>query len=352
MNAIAPTAAADLAACRQMLAGGSKSFRAASLLLPERVATPATALYAFCRVADDEVDLAEATQAALDRLTRRLDAIYAGRPENHVADRAFAQVVADFAIPRALPDALLDGFAWDAEGRRYATLAELEGYAARVAAAVGAMMTLLMGVRGSAAMARACDLGVAMQLTNIARDVGEDARNGRLYLPLDWMEEEGLDAEAFLAAPRFSPALGRVVQRLLDAADLLYARSELGIPLLPDDCRAGILAARLVYAEIGRALERLGLDSVTRRAYVPNTRKAWLLAQCFVPGLMFPQRYPSPALPATAFLVDAVAATPAPARPLVPRPGLVTRLLSAAEMFQRLTRLERSEGGARRRPHG
>ena len=335
------TVQADLAACRVMLAGGSKSFHAAARLLPRRIADPATALYAFCRVADDAIDLREDRAAALAELEARLDAIYAGAPMPHPADRAFARVVARFAIPRALPDALLEGFAWDAEGRCYEDLPALEAYGARVAAAVGAIMTLLMGVRDTAALARACDLGVAMQLTNIARDVGEDARNGRLYLPRAWLRQEGLDPDAFLAAPAFSPALGRVTARLLRAADALYRRSEAGIAVLPRDCRSGIAAARFVYAEIGRQVERQGLDSVSRRAVVPGHRKLRLMAR----GLKMldgrPGDLDTPPLDATRFLVEAVETMPGPAEALPPPPNFRARLLWAVELFDRLDRPDR-----------
>jgi phytoene synthase len=331
------TNAGDLAACQAMLAGGSKSFRAAAMLLPRRVAEPAAALYAFCRVADDEIDEGEGGPAPLRRLLVRLDDIYAGRPQDFVADRAFAQVVRHYAIPRALPAALLEGFAWDGEGRRYHDISALEAYAARVAATVGAMMTLLMGVRDPVAHARACDLGVAMQLTNIARDVGTDARMGRIYLPLDWLREEDIDADAFLAAPHFTPGLGRVVARLLRVADAHYRRAEAGIALLPLDCRAGIAAARRVYAEIGRALERQGLDSVSRRAVVPMRRKAWLMAQSLSAVALAQPRRPAPPLPATAFLVDAVAQAPAPREALGPA-RLPERIVRAATLFDRLAR--------------
>lgn len=329
----------DLAACQAMLAGGSKSFRAAAMLLPKRVAEPAAALYAFCRVADDEIDEGEGGPGPLRRLLVRLDDIYAGRPQDFVADRAFEQVVRHYAIPRVLPAALLEGFAWDGEGRLYHDIDALEAYAARVAATVGAIMTLLMGVRDPVALARACDLGVAMQLTNIARDVGTDARMGRLYLPLDWMREEGIDPDAFRAAPHFTPALGRVVARLLRAADAHYRCAEAGIALLPLDCRAGISAARRVYAEIGRALERQGLDSVSRRAVVPMRRKAWLMARS-VSAVAAPRsRRPAPPLPATAFLVDAVAASPPPREPLGPA-CFSERIVRAATLFDRLAREE------------
>lgn len=338
------TVQADMAACRAMLAGGSKSFHAASRLLPRRVAEPATALYAFCRVADDAIDLGTDRAAALAELRARLEAIHAGRPMPHPADRAFARVVARFAIPRALPEALLEGLAWDAEGRRYEDLPALEAYGARVAAAVGAIMTLLMGVRDSAALSRACDLGVAMQLTNIARDVGEDARNGRLYLPRAWLREEGLDPDAFLAAPAFSPALGRVVARLLRAADALYRRSEAGIAMLPRDCRSGIAAARFVYAEIGRQVERQGHDSVARRAVVPGHRKLRLMARSLRLLEARPTDLAAAPLEATRFLVEAVESMPAPAEPPLPLPGFQARLLWAAELFDRLDRPDRVTG--------
>jgi phytoene synthase len=263
----------DLAACRALLRAGSRSFHAASLLLPRRVRDPATALYAFCRLGDDAVDDAPDPQAGLAGMRARLDAAYAGAPHDHPADRAFAATVAQFAIPRALPDALLEGFAWDAEGRRYESLEALHDYAARVAGTVGAMMALVMGVRGATALARATDLGTAMQLTNIARDVGEDARMGRVYLPGRWLAEAGLSPEAMLATPRHSPALAVVVARLLEEAARLYARGAPGIRLLPRDCRPAIRAAHRIYCEIGAEVARNGYDSVNQRATVHGRRK-------------------------------------------------------------------------------
>ncbi len=268
--------------------GGSKSFHAAAFLLPRRVRAPAIALYAFCRVADDAIDLgsdrgATGTLAALAHLRERLAAIYAGQPQAFAVDRAFADVVSRFALPRALPEALLEGFAWDAEARHYETLADLVSYAARVAGAVGVMLALIMGVGTAAAIARAIDLGIAMQLSNIARDVGEDARAGRLYLPRQWLREQGIDPEAWLAQPAFTPALGAVIARLLAAADGFYARAEPGIADLPFACRPGIRAAKALYAEIGHALARNGGNPIAGRAVVSLRRKLWLLAGSFLP---------------------------------------------------------------------
>ena len=305
----------DLQALRSLMRGGSKTFFAASLLLPPRVRAPATALYAYCRLADDAIDLGRDPFVEMQGLRTRLDAIYAKRPGSDDADRALAQVVHHFALPRPLLDGLLEGFLWDAQGRRYETLADVEAYGARVAGTVGAMMSLVMGARSPGAVARACELGVAMQLTNIARDVGEDARNGRLYLPRQWLREEGVDVDAWLQAPAFNPAIARCTKRLLQAAETLYHRAEHGVAELPMDCRPAIQAARVVYAEIGHQLERQGLDSISRRAVVSGRRKVALIAVATGSAFLPPQHAlgdPAP-LAAVQFLVDAVGQAPAPA---------------------------------------
>ncbi|MEQ8659836.1 MAG: phytoene/squalene synthase family protein, partial [Gammaproteobacteria bacterium] len=196
----------DLTECRALLRGGSLSFHAASLMLPARVRDPATALYAFCRLADDAVDNGGGRHA-LETWRERLARIYAGTPRDSAADRLFAAVVERFAIPRALPEALLEGFEWDVSGRPCDTLADLRAYAARVAGSVGVMMALVMGVREPWMLARASELGIAMQLSNIARDVGEDARAGRLYLPRSWLDAARVDVVRLLTEPRHSEGL-------------------------------------------------------------------------------------------------------------------------------------------------
>ncbi|KMO20587.1 phytoene/squalene synthase family protein [Methylobacterium indicum] len=340
---------ADHAACRAAIRAGSRSFYAASWLLPRAVRRDAYGLYAFCRLSDDAVDGAGARADAVPRLRARLASVYAGRPADAPADRALAEIVARHAIPQALPAALLEGLAWDAAGRRYPDLSALAAYAARVAGSVGAMMTLVMGERSAEALARACDLGIAMQLTNVARDVGEDARAGRLYLPESWLREAGIDPDAFLARPEASPALASVVARLLAAADVLYERAEAGIALLPPACRPAVRAAGLIYAEIGRDLTRSGLDPVGRRARVPGARKARLLARAAL--VASPRRPERPALPEAAFLLAAVAAMPRPIAgpPLAPpRPAWwnvgaqVVRVLDLIEVLRERERL----GGA------
>jgi len=243
---------ADIAACRTMLRGGSRSFFAASLVLPRGIRESATGLYAFCRMADDAIDHGTDRPRALAELRNRLARIYAGDPVDIAADRAFADSVGRHGIPKSFPDALLEGFEWDSANRRYGDISELKAYGVRVAGSVGAMMAMVMGVRDPYLLGRACDLGVAMQLTNIARDVGEDARAGRLYLPLDWLRDAGIEAESWVARPVFDERVAGVVQRLLAAAEELYTRADAGITNLPSSCRPGMYAARLLYAEIAR----------------------------------------------------------------------------------------------------
>ena len=311
MNMMYPAAVQALLAapapdCNELMRHGSKSFFAASRLLPLRYREAAVSLYAFCRVADDEVDASGASPDTLAALHRRLDAIYAGTPFDIAADRAFARVVHVHRLPRQVPLALLEGFEWDARGRRYETLDELYDYCARVAGTVGAMMALIMGVRDARALARACELGVAMQLTNIARDVGEDARMGRIYLPMAWLRAEGIDPEAWLLEPRHNPAIANMVRRLLEIADDFYQRAEEGLWELPRACRPAILAARLIYADIGGVIRRARFDSVGRRAVVSGRRKIARVMQSLPCSVMAPRRPRGhPPLPAIAFLVEA-----------------------------------------------
>jgi phytoene synthase len=292
--------------CDALMRQGSKSFYAASRLLPIDYRRPVFALYAFCRVTDDEVDGSDEMSRVMLDLRDRLQAIYQGRPRALLADEVFAQVVDHYRLPFALPAALLEGFEWDADGRVYETIEELCEYGARVAGSVGAMMALIMGVREPWAMARACELGVAMQLTNIARDVGEDAAMGRCYLPRQWLREEGIDAQAWLSRPVYGPGIARVVARVLAHADELYHRAEQGISALPRGCRPAILSARTIYADIGQCIKRRGFNSVDHRAVVSRGRKLIRVIQSSTSLLMAPAwRRGHRPIAAVEFLVEA-----------------------------------------------
>lgn len=309
----------DLSACQELIKHGSHSFFMASLLLPKATAIPATALYAFCRIADDLIDAENAGEAAIAALSSRLDDIYAGTPQGYPEDRAMTEVVHHFNIPRAMPDALIEGLAWDTTDRTYETLSELYDYAARVAGCVGAMMTLIMRTSDKRAVARACDMGVAMQLTNIARDIGEDARMGRLYLPRRWFAQAGIDAQEWLANPVQNEHITAMCKRLLDYADTLYKRSDAGVALLPLSCRPGIRAARVIYSDIGRQISRQGYETIDKRAIVPIPRKIYLLAKSVVsiPLVRSEQRIDElewPPLMETEYLLEDIKSVPSIAR--------------------------------------
>jgi phytoene synthase len=209
------------------------------------------------------------------------------------------------------------------------------------------MMSLIMGASSETAIARACELGVAMQLTNIARDIGDDARIGRLYIPRAWFREIGMDADAWLAAPVFDARIAGFAQRLLLRADALYRRGEFGLAELPWDCRPAIQAARLVYAEIGKQLERDGLNSVNHRTVVSTARKLALIARATAVA------FKSPALPAVAlspvpaiqYLVDIVSRESYPLAPqkpwTLPSRSFDERVEWMVDLFGRLEQRER-----------
>jgi 15-cis-phytoene synthase len=323
-----------------MLRGGSRTFFAASLVLPKSVREPATGLYAFCRMADDAIDHGIDRSAALADLRSRLDAIYAGEPLAIAADRAFADTVIAHSIPKAFPSALLEGFEWDSHERRYEDLSQLCAYGVRVAGTVGAMMAMVMGVQSKLLIARACDLGVAMQLTNIARDVGEDARLGRLYLPLEWLRAARVDADEWLKQPVFNAGLRTVIQQVLAAAEKLYARADAGIARLPIACRPGMYAARLMYAEIGHELKRRGFDSVNQRTVVPWQRKARILADALLASQSSATPLSADVLDEAVFILDSVRAPCENTREKSGRPRVEDRVVWLMDLFERLERRE------------
>ena len=275
----------DLKECYDIIEKGSHSFYAASKVLPKKIRDSAIVLYSFCRIVDDSIDETTSKDKALKELFKRLDAVYQERPGNNPSDRCFSILVKFYEMPKQLPLALLEGMDWDTREKEYKTLSELRAYCARVASTVGVMMCVLMRVRDKDILARACDLGVAMQLTNIVRDIGEDARNGRLYIPLDWMAKYGLDRKQFLKNPATSKELGQIAKKLLEEARRLYKRSESGLFGLPTSCQPGIYAARYIYEGIGKHIEAVQYDSINRRAKTSRGEKITLLAFSFLKTL-------------------------------------------------------------------
>jgi len=277
-------ASTAVATCHRTLAAGSRSFALATRLLPRRSADRAAILYTWCRRADDAVDLCEPADAgiAVARLRDELTRVYAGGLTVDPTLLAFGAVVAEAGIPLAYPRALLDGMARDAAGAPLATLAELYAYCYQVAGTVGLMMSHVFGVRDDRALRHAAHLGIAMQLTNICRDIVEDWDRGRLYLPDELCAEVGAGllrrrlGEPVEALPR--AAIARAVERLLAVADRFYRSGDRGIWALPWRAGMAVRAARQIYAQIGHQLARHGFDPLAGRTIVPAWRKAWLAA--------------------------------------------------------------------------
>lgn len=274
------------------IAKGSKSFALASLLFGKDMQADVHMLYAWCRHCDDVIDGqtlgGDAPDGALSRddMRNRLELLRAqtrmalNRERTGVpAFDGFAQVAARRGIPEAYPLDLLDGFAHDAEGRTYETLDDLMDYCYGVAGVVGVMMAIVMGVdaQDDDTLDRACDLGLAFQLTNICRDVVDDAQGGRVYLPLDLLARAGVTASPeALRDPLNRNAIASAVAKVLAEADRYYASASKGARALPLRAAAAVLAARNVYREIGRKVAALGPRAWDRRTVVSNPRKILL----------------------------------------------------------------------------
>ncbi len=318
LRPVAPVSGEPAAVARATIAMHSKSFALASRLLPSRVRDQTAVVYTYCRRADDAIDgswdgssagsgAARAhPRVALATLRGELDAIYGGTPRDAVL-AAFQTIASERAIPREYPAALLAGMAMDVEDTRYTSLAQLGTYCYRVAGVVGLMMCHVFGVRDDAALLPAARLGLAMQLTNICRDVVEDWRLGRLYIPDEVLAAHGAgglasDLERSRAIPSSARApLAASVRELLDLADQNYRAADVGIPALPWRAAFAVRAARKVYSAIGSEIRAHDCDVTAGRAVVPTSTKLALVvaagARTLVawPGRMFAARVHVPA---------------------------------------------------------
>jgi phytoene synthase len=268
---------------RHVLRRHARTFSWAARLLPARLRQDATMLYAWCRRCDDAVDHAPdeaSARAAVARLRRELDLVYGATPvvAGDPGDASWPilaglqEVVRRTGLPRGPADELLDGMEMDLGPVRYGTFAELLVYCHRVAGTVGLLMAHLMGVCDRATLRQAADLGIAMQLTNICRDVIEDEARGRVYVPAELL--------GAAVAPSADAARTRAaVAELLRRADGHYRRADGGIRALPASCALAIRAARLIYAEIGATIASRGFDVTRGRAVVSGVRKLWLVVR-------------------------------------------------------------------------
>lgn len=279
------------------IAKNGKSFALASRIFAPTTREQVAALYAWCRRADDAIDLSptEHRAAALETLRAELESVYRGEPQTDSVLRAFAFVVHEHAIPRRLPAALLDGMQTDLGAVRFTTRVELLDYCYRVASTVGLMLCCVFGVKDRRAERHAVHLGLAMQLTNIARDVREDWERDRLYIPREILERHGLASldpgqGALPASARVG--LGEALVELLELADGYYASATRGLGYLPRRAAFAVAAARWIYADIGRVIARRGYDVFAPRAVVSGWRKLLLCARAVFSVPWFTRQHP------------------------------------------------------------
>lgn len=259
----------------QVIRHHSKSFSLAARLLPPRTRRAAEVLYAWCRACDDAIDHAPSPDQAAQKIEQmRLDLDWAyDEPgtKQHLPSpetMAFREVVQSFHIPRRYPEDMLNGFASDALGTRYSGLEDLLHYCYQVAGTVGLMMCHVLGTSDDQALPHACHLGIAMQLTNIARDVREDEARGRCYLPTSWLSSVK-QTDGQLEA-RSAAAL---VKRLLEVARHYYHSGLLGIRFLDRRSACAVELALRVYRAIGDRIAQVGFDIDAGRAVVPTWHK-------------------------------------------------------------------------------
>ncbi|MBS0240573.1 MAG: phytoene/squalene synthase family protein [Proteobacteria bacterium] len=296
---------------KSRLARGSKSFAAAAALLPSRQRESIVLLYSWCRHCDDVIDEEELgfetsrpgipIAERLERLREGTLAALQGRA-SQPEFLALERVAHQHRIPERYPMELIHGMSMDATGHRYRAIDETLSYCYHVAGVVGVMSAIILGVRDRPTLERASDLGIAFQLTNIARDVVADARRGRVYLPETWLDEAGI-ARGELLEPAYRPALFAVARRLLDVSDEYYRSASVGIAELPARSAWAVAAARRIYARIGTKMRERGPASWDQRLWTSPANK---LAA------------------ASLAIVDALSPRSTPLKATVPRDGLWT----------------------------
>lgn len=266
----------------EVIARGSKSFAAATHLFAPDLRRDVRFLYAWCRYCDDLTDgqdlghgrIATAKSEVVRRMYEHSMAALDGSPPPGLPYLALAELARNHPIQRSLVEAHIHGFELDVAGWQPQSLDDTLQYCYHTAGTVGVMMAGIMGVRDTITLHRASDLGIAFQLTNIARDVAEDALGGRSYLPQEWRTAAALEI-ADLADPAQRARVFPLVQRLILEAEPYYASAAIGIRALPRRAAWAIASARDIYRDIGQQILKRGPQRLGERSYTRTARKLW-----------------------------------------------------------------------------
>ena len=291
--AVAPEERARLVeAARDSIARGSKSFAMASKLFDRETRERAWLLYAWCRACDDIVDgqdhghgatAVSDAEARVVLIAEKTTAALAGRVVGDMPFDALRVVAAETGLPPRFAHDLVAGFRLDAEDWRPRSEDDLYRYCYHVAGAVGCMMAVVMGVdpADEDTLDRACDLGLAFQLANIARDIEEDDRIGRCYLPVEWLVEMDIPPGQHMKPP-FRDRLVVLARRLADRAALHEASARVGAAKLPPRARWAVLAAAGIYGDIAREVAARGAHAWDHRASTSKAAKLGWVAKAAV----------------------------------------------------------------------
>ena len=263
--------------CRQISQHHAKTFYLASLFLPKKQQKPIFAIYALLRTVDDLVDNAEdklhnglitseEIQTLLEGWKSRLRECYAVKLDNDPIMMAWHDTLTSYTIPIELPLDLMDGVAMDIEFKQFETFDELYVYCYKVASVVGLMTSEIFGYSDKQALQHAIELGIAMQLTNILRDIGEDVDRGRIYLPLEDLRRFNYSTEEFMQK-KINANFINLIKFQIERARSYYRSSEKGIPMLEGRSRFAVGISSLNYSNILTAIESNDYDVFSKRAY-------------------------------------------------------------------------------------
>ena len=263
--------------CESKVTQSGSSFAYSFRFLPDARRRAITALYAFCREVDDVVD--EAAEPGVARMKLawwrvEVAAMYGGTPQ-HPVTQALKVIVGEYALPREHFDAIIDGMAMDLEQNRYLDFATLERYCHRVAGVVGLLSAEIFGYTDPATRGYAHELGIAFQLTNIIRDVGEDARRGRIYLPQDELHRFGVSAADILGR-KVTPGFQALMAFQVDRARAYHARALAALPARDRRAQRPGLMMAAIYRALLDEVERDGYRVLDRRISLTPLAKAWI----------------------------------------------------------------------------
>ncbi len=269
--------------CQHKVTASGSSFTGSFRLLEKPKREAMTALYAYCREVDDVVD--ECSDAGIANIKlawwrQEINDLYTGKP-SHPVTQALAAVLERYPLPQALFIEIIDGMAMDLQQNRYANYAELTSYCYRVASAVGLLAAEIFGYQDKRTLLYAQNLGLALQLTNIIRDVGEDARRGRIYLPQDEMAAYGV-TDACILHRRHSDSFRQLIEFQARRAEDTYALALSQLPPVDRKAQRAGLVMAAIYRTLLQEIVKDGCRVLSHRICLPPARKLWLTSKAWL----------------------------------------------------------------------